>query len=168
MAISCQTAPVEILPSAPKIIMAIAVHRLIAGNFQQRYRLHEIRLARHFSCQIRLQIRWTSPWVTASCSASYIYQYTNNTTPTIRIITKGGKIRMEKSMGRRYHRSIFPDQHPLEKDVLPGRWLLDGPRNQYHRYYFLRATLPEWEIPLSTMLPMKWVACAAARREIIQ
>lgn len=62
--------------------------RLIGGNFQQQYRLKEIWVctsaASPFTDTVDLVLGDSAK------SASFIYQYTNATKPTVRIITKGG------------------------------------------------------------------------------
>ncbi len=73
---------------------------------------------------IRSQIRWISPSVTVPVLP---LTYTNIRTipfPPF-VLSPEEENTNGKSMGRRYHRSIFPDQHPLEKDVYQegGYWM---------------------------------------------
>lgn len=69
-------------------------HRLIGGNFQQRYRLREIWVCTSPANPVEDTVDITLG--DSARSASYIYQYTNVTIPTLRIITKGGKYEWKK------------------------------------------------------------------------
>lgn len=69
-------------------------HRLIAGNFQQRYRLREIWVCTSPANPVPDTVDITIG--DSARSATYIYQYTNNTTPGIRIITQGRKYEWKK------------------------------------------------------------------------
>jgi hypothetical protein len=69
-------------------------HRLIGGNFQQRYRLREIWVCTSPANPVADTVDITIG--DSARSATYLYQYTNNTPPSIRIITKGGKYEWKK------------------------------------------------------------------------